>query len=381
MPVEPLVPEGDAVITELRYLVRLPEILLNYLTLLPSSWTVHFLHGHDNHLIVRASPELQHYLRSGRLRLRALKAMAPEHYEAALAARDLAAGGLSPHDRAKHLKYVHWHDEFLIGPEFWAAFTAPQLMLFQTDSALCPQPTVPLAQFARYVFTGAPWRRGSLGMCRASKEFRCVGNSGVSLWRRDVMSRFVASSWFVSEWGPRQHLDVYMSHKLQNANQASETHNPPTLPTTQFHSPCTHNNARARVAAVALRAFVGSRRHLCCKIHRLTKTAHETAIFCRACAMRWDTPRKTPSRARIWRGNLPSKRTMTAVTHRLQVNADPRLYQSDDLCCASKCPCQAHTSLTDAPPALLRPQCTSPNGTCRTRSSRSCFAAARRRPT
>ena len=56
------------------------------------------------------------------------------------------------------------------------------------------------------------------------------------------MSRFVASSWFVSEWGPRQHLDVYMSHKLQNANQASDAfisyssadlccHNPPILPT------------------------------------------------------------------------------------------------------------------------------------------------------
>ena len=58
-------------------------------------------------------------------------------------------------------------------------------------------------------------------MCRASKEFRCVGNSGVSIWRRDVMARFVASRWFVYEWGPRQHLDVYMSHKLQNANQAS----------------------------------------------------------------------------------------------------------------------------------------------------------------
>eukprot|EP00966_Prymnesium_polylepis_P284417 6570613-Prymnesium_polylepis.1 len=146
--------------------------------------------------------------------------MAPEHYSAALAARDLAAGGLTPHDRARHLKYVHWNDEFLVSTGFWAAFTAPLLMLFETDSALCPQPSLLLDSFARYVFTGAPWRRGSLGMCRASREFRCVGNSGVSLWRRDVMARFVASSWFTSEWGPRQHLDVYMSHKLQNANQS-----------------------------------------------------------------------------------------------------------------------------------------------------------------
>ena len=48
--------QGDAVITELRRLVRLPDILHNYLTLLPPSWTVHFVHGRDNHLWVHSSP-------------------------------------------------------------------------------------------------------------------------------------------------------------------------------------------------------------------------------------------------------------------------------------------------------------------------------------
>jgi hypothetical protein len=37
-------------------------------------------------------------------------------------------------------------------------------------------PSEPLETFYRYVFSGAPWKRGSFGMCRASKDFRCVGN-------------------------------------------------------------------------------------------------------------------------------------------------------------------------------------------------------------
>ena len=97
---------GDAVITDLRPLVRLPEILLNFAQNLPSTFVIHFLHGEDNHVLVRSEPSLKSYFHSHRLRLRFLRNVAPDHYEAALAAKDIAKGQLTPNDRAKHLKWV-----------------------------------------------------------------------------------------------------------------------------------------------------------------------------------------------------------------------------------------------------------------------------------
>ena len=128
---------GDAVITDLRRLVRLPEILRNFCQELPASFIVHFLHGDDNHLPSRADGLLKPHLHSRRLRLRHLRSVAPEHWSAALAARDLAGSTLTPNDRAKHLKYVHWNDEMIISPKFWSAFRGRYLMLFETDAALC----------------------------------------------------------------------------------------------------------------------------------------------------------------------------------------------------------------------------------------------------
>ena len=120
-------------------------------------------------------------------------------------------------------------------------------MIFQTDSALCESPSRPLSSFYRYVFTGAPWRRHSLWLCRQGRiprgYFRCVGNSGVSLWRRDVMERLFADAEFMNgvrsvpalarparrpisheaharcsaaQWSDRDHLDVWVSNHLQN---------------------------------------------------------------------------------------------------------------------------------------------------------------------
>ena len=96
---------GDAVLTDLRHLARLPSVLLNYVQLLPPAWTVHFIHGDDNHHRVRADPPLQQYLQAGRLQLRSLRKMAPEHFGPAMQARDLTKNGqLSPLNRATHLK-------------------------------------------------------------------------------------------------------------------------------------------------------------------------------------------------------------------------------------------------------------------------------------
>ena len=212
---------GDAVLTDLRHLARLPAVLLNYATLLPPDWTVHFIHGDDNHQRVRADPSLHHHIQNGRLRLRSLRKMAPQHYGPAMQARDLTkAGKLTPQNRGTHLKYVHWNDNFLVDPSFWRAFSKPYLMLFETDSALCEAPSTPLSSFYRYVFTGAPWRRHTLWACRTSRVpsgyFRCVGNSGVSLWRREVMETLFADAQFMDNWGDRDHLDVWVANRLQN---------------------------------------------------------------------------------------------------------------------------------------------------------------------
>ena len=212
---------GDAVLTDLRHLARLPSVLLNYARLLPPDWTVHFIHGDDNHQRVRADAALREHLRSGRLRLRSLRRMAPRHYGPAMQARDLTKNGqLTPLNRGTHLKYVHWNDNFLVDPEFWRSFSKPYLMLFETDSALCDSPSVPLSSFYRFVFTGAPWRRHTLWLCRQSRipsgYFRCVGNSGVSLWRRDVMETLFADAEFMDNWSDRDHLDVWVANRLQN---------------------------------------------------------------------------------------------------------------------------------------------------------------------
>eukprot|EP00964_Phaeocystis_antarctica_P102133 scaffold67534_cov69-Phaeocystis_antarctica.AAC.4 len=60
-------PLGEAVLFELRALPSLPNCLLNYVTLLPSGWVVHFWHSSSNAAMIHASSALQPALASGRL--------------------------------------------------------------------------------------------------------------------------------------------------------------------------------------------------------------------------------------------------------------------------------------------------------------------------
>ena len=160
---------GDAVLREVRPLARIPVVLLNVRNTLPtSSWTVHFMHGPRNTNAVTASPPLAAAIVSGGLRLRRYTIGGREQDESL--------------DR-------HVHFNFQKTPEFWRAFAAPMLLLFEPDTVMCPQPHVPLLEFSRYAFVGAPWGAYASGLLPAwcNNLEHCVGNSGFSLWRRDVI--------------------------------------------------------------------------------------------------------------------------------------------------------------------------------------------------
>lgn len=208
---------GDAVIIEMRPIRRLTHVLQNFLELLPSDWKIHFLHADDNHAWVRNAPALSTYLSSGHLELTPLRTFAPEHYPMAMAARYVSKGQIISRDRVRHLAAVHWYDNLLMSPDFWKAFKSPLVLLFQADSALCPSPSWTIDDFGdNFVFSGAPWPRNSLWFCRDSHEYRCVGNSGLSLWRRGVVLALLNNSHFTSGWGASDHMDVFLARRIQD---------------------------------------------------------------------------------------------------------------------------------------------------------------------
>jgi len=80
-----------------------------------------------------------------------------------------------------------WYNDFLKTPELWSLFERKHLLLFESDSAFCAKPTVPLADFVSGTLAGrplygAPWPVGGWGEMGG-----CVGNSGFSLWDRTAM--------------------------------------------------------------------------------------------------------------------------------------------------------------------------------------------------
>ena len=161
---------GDAVIVEPRLPKRLPIVLRNAWDYLPRSWSIHLLHGGETNATstLHGEPVLRPVFESGALRLRTIESFG-----------ETVSSGR------------RWYNEFLTRSTFWSAFTAPTLLLFEVDVAFCPDPNWPVDRFAGFTFVGAPWSAGTDALfpywCRNLKA--CVGNSGLSLWRRDVMAR------------------------------------------------------------------------------------------------------------------------------------------------------------------------------------------------
>lgn len=158
---------GDAVICEVRRLRRLPHVIANVRVQLSAAWTVHLLHSADSDRDVRAFAPLQPALASGALKLRPLALPASTDFST----------------RA-------WYNEYVLTHEFWASFGAPLLLMFEADSALCPSPTRPLLSFADFAYVGATWAPdpSAYRPSWCKNLARCVGNSGLSLWRRETLA-------------------------------------------------------------------------------------------------------------------------------------------------------------------------------------------------
>ena len=189
---------GDAVIVEPRRLARLPHVIWNFRTQLPSSWTVHFWHSHDNSDYVRAMLPLAMAIKDGTLRLTPMPS--PTH----------GSNGRK------------WYNSFVKTRDFWQAFSAPVLMLFEADSVLCPNPTIPLASFVgTYAYVGAPWSLTGFSAGRhwcgeTGKLPCCVGNSGLSLWDRKLIVSLLKANLIPTDGiPPLMLIDLWFSYHLQ----------------------------------------------------------------------------------------------------------------------------------------------------------------------
>jgi hypothetical protein len=210
---------GEAVCIEVRRLHRLPHVLLNYRELVPAHWGVTLLHGSRNAADLWASPrgsQLHQHLAKGTIRLMPLPAEymfedlefsrharitglpPPAAFERTLwnLTRDDAEKARTRYKREEYFFHVasrRWYNQFLKTAEFWRMFTAEHVLLFEVDSILCPQPTLPLDWWAgRYGYIGSPWHphMGAGGFwCRLMAC--CVGNSGLSLWNRPLILRLI----------------------------------------------------------------------------------------------------------------------------------------------------------------------------------------------
>ena len=187
---------GDAVLVEPRtgaeITVRRNRAVLDALNHLEHEWTVHVFTLDANmtaDLETPLPPPLRNALRRGRLLLRELpRGVARNYWRTNVKKRPCA--GCRGWLRGK-LWYNHW----LASASFWRHFTAPLLLLFELDTLWCERPTLHLSAFyapllsLRFLMVGAPWEwSGKCTMPKHGPKMRdCVGNSGLSLWRRDAV--------------------------------------------------------------------------------------------------------------------------------------------------------------------------------------------------
>ena len=160
-------PGGVAVMIEPRHIPERALVLSNAVEVLSSTrpedfWSIVLLHGGGDVTDV-----------TGNSALRAVRAQL------------LPEGGLRL--LARNPNSSLWYNDFLKTPELWSLFEQKHLLLFESDSAFCATPTVPIADFVSGTLAGrplygAPWPVGGWGEMGG-----CVGNSGFSLWDRTAM--------------------------------------------------------------------------------------------------------------------------------------------------------------------------------------------------
>ena len=191
---------GDAVLFELRALPSLPSCLLNFVSLLPKGWTIHFWHSDSNAAMIRESSALQPALASGRLVLTPMLSAVPWAYHAFCRNGSIALNR-------------NLHNLLLASTDLWTSFMSPHVLVFQCDATLCPHPDRGLESFAHLTFVGASWPDG-----------RCC-NSGLSLWNRSFMVNFTKrfGNGRTRMRSYQNHVDVWASAWLRriNATQAA----------------------------------------------------------------------------------------------------------------------------------------------------------------
>lgn len=165
---------GDAVLMDSRSSPRASLALLNARAHLPSLWTVHFFTDPSTIDSIVA----------------VWRDQAPHTPWCELLLRWLGMESLQMHPlpteiSGKLTKVTY--NLYLARKAFWDLFHNQWLLLFEADSALCSQPSWPFERFLRMqpsaIFWGAPWKGGATWQ----KIGIDVGNSGLSLWRRDAM--------------------------------------------------------------------------------------------------------------------------------------------------------------------------------------------------
>ena len=184
----------EAVIIEVRRLRRLPAVVLNVRANLPaSSWRVTHLHGPLNAGALEVD-RLFSYLAQGTVRALPIP---------------VDALPSDVHNRA-------WANLWVTGSDqFWTLFDRPYLMLFESDTVLCPQPSVPIEWWiGRHAYVGAPWEpRSHAGYHWCRKLACCVGNSGLSLWNRELVLQLMRKN--LMGLGLHHFIDHWATTNLQ----------------------------------------------------------------------------------------------------------------------------------------------------------------------
>jgi len=209
---------GTAVTIDLRsYEVlsrKLAPALHNVLGVLPRRWKVWWIHGPDTepvHELINSSA----LLRSSKEQRRLITRPAPKSVVRAMEQANEAKRSRASAARFgdSHRASTYWYNEFLASPHLWSRLKTPHVLLFESDARLCPQPSLSMAAFAAFEFVGAPW---SKPLCKAHRSTTCVGNSGLSLWRREAMLNLTRNPlWSFASDGPQAHIDIWVSQQLQ----------------------------------------------------------------------------------------------------------------------------------------------------------------------
>jgi len=157
-------PSVVAVIAETRKLVALPVVVMNLHRQLPDV-PIQFFYGERNQDFAQSEPSLMELRKAGVLTLTPLPG---EHFKGDL----------------------NWKNYELLmeSKDFWFATTwAKQILIFQSDTWVCPGAAQLLQSFIKYDYVGAPWDKSIATSNAHQSDCNAVGNGGFSLRSRDAM--------------------------------------------------------------------------------------------------------------------------------------------------------------------------------------------------